>query len=87
MVLHKQLRVLNRGTPCMILDRDSDICVYSGVSDDILTRLTSTRSKYRDSFVKGVSLVDESKESYKRYETIYKSFLEITVKCKEEAKF
>lgn len=60
MVLHKQLRVLSRGTPCEIYDiRDKSCCAYTGSSNDILERLTSIKSKYRDSFIKEVTLVNE----------------------------
>ena len=71
MVLHKQLRVLSRGTPCMIFDIHGN-CAYSGVSNEILSCLNSLKNSYRDSFVKDVSLVTEPELS-----------LKIIVKCKE----
>lgn len=86
MVLHKQLRVFNRGTPCVIIDTGSDsenICAYSGTSDEILARLTGIKNKYRNSFVKEVKLIDESDTSFKDYGMNSKSFVEIKVKCKE----
>lgn len=68
MTLHKQLRVLSRGTPCMILDiRDKSCCVYSGTSDEILSRLTNIGSGYRDSFVKEVKLDNEPELALKIY--------------------
>ena len=81
MVLHKQLRVLKRGTPCVIME--NGVCAYSGASDEILARLTSIKSSYRNSFVKEVKLVDEDDVSYKDYDMGCKSFVEIRVKCKE----
>ena len=87
MVLHKQLRVLKRGTPCVIIDSDSDsggsMCAYYGASDEILARLTGIKSKYRNSFVKEVKLVDEDDVSFEDYNMGCKSFIEIRVKCKE----
>lgn len=82
MVLHKQLRVLSRGTPCVIME--NGICAYSGASNEILTRLTGIKSKYRNSFVKEVNLIDEDDVSYKDYGMDCKSFLEIKVKVKED---
>lgn len=84
MVLHKQLRVLSRGTPCVIMDFNSNFCAYSGASDEILARLTSIQSKYRNSFVKEVKLINEDDASYKDYGTSHKSFVKIIVKCKED---
>lgn len=84
MVLHKQLRVLSRGTPCVIVDVDSNIGAYSGASDNILSRLTSTKSKYRNSFVKEVKLINEDDDIFKDYEINSKSFIRIAVKCKED---
>ena len=85
MVLHKQLRVLKRGTPCVIIDSDSggSMCAYYGASDEILARLTGIKSKYRNSFVKEVKLVDEDDVSFEDYNMNCKSFIEIRVKCKE----
>ena len=86
MVLHKQLRVLKRGSPCVIVDSDSgggSMCAYSGASDEILARLTGIKSKYRNSFVKEVKLVDEDDVSFEDYNMGCKSFIEIRVKCKE----
>ena len=87
MVLHKQLRILKRGTPCVIIDSDSDsgggMCAYYGASDEILARLTGIKSKYRNSFVKEVKLVDEDDVSFEDYNMNCKSFIEIRVKCKE----
>lgn len=69
-VLHKQLRVLNRGTPCEVYSvTNQSTCVYKGVSEDILR---DASEKYRDSFVKRVSLKTEPTVA-----------LEILVKCRE----
>lgn len=86
MVLHKQLRVLKRGTPCAIIvldDSGGGICAYHGASDEILERLTKIKNVYRNSFVREVKLVDESDVSFEDYDMNCKSFIEIRVKCKE----
>lgn len=83
MVLHKELRVLARGTPCAIVDT-SGICSYSGVSEEILARLIGIKSPIKDSFVKKVSLITSDNEEYKNYNFDHNGFLVITVKLKED---
>lgn len=85
MVLHKQLRVLRKGTPCVVVDtsdRGTHACAYAGESDKILARLTSG-NRFRNSFVREVRLIDEDDASYVDYDMHCKSFMEIRVKCKE----
>lgn len=82
MVLHKELRVLARGTPCAIVDT-SGVCCYSGVSEEILSRLVGIKSPIKDSFVKKVSLITIDKEEYKDYKFDHKGFLVIIIKLKE----
>lgn len=78
MVLHKQLRVFGRGTPCMIVDDNE--CIYNGTSDTILSRLTSSNA-YRDSFVKRVDLIGKESDDLKDYNMNH-PFLKIIVKKK-----
>ena len=83
MVLHKELRVLAKGTPCAIVDT-SGVCCYSGVSEKILARLISIKSPVKNSFVKKVNLITSDNEEYKNYNFDHKGFLVITVKLKED---
>ena len=82
-VLHKELRVLARGTPCAIVDT-SGVCCYSGVSEEILARLIGIKSPIKDSFVKKVGLITSDNEEYKNYNFDHNGFLVITVKLKED---
>lgn len=68
MVLHKQLRVLNWGTPVKVINDDSVIFEDSA---RIILQTIQKGGLYRDSFVKSVKIIAD-----------IKPFLEIRVRLK-----